>query len=311
MKNLNKFYQYSFNYFKKIFKIFFSFLLNFLIIIFFYKFKYIKSDKNKLKVCLCVIGKNENLYVKEYVEYYKKLGYNNIYIYDNNEINGERFENVIQNEINNGFISIINYRGFKAKQFQSYRDCYKNNNNKYDWLSFFDFDEFLVIKPFNIKIQKFLGNNKFKKCENIKINWIYYDNYNLYDENKPLAERIKSKIIKNRCIKSTVRGNLSINYWSKMENPHTSLNNFISCSSSGKIIDYRSPFNIPPETKYAYLKYYHIKSFEELCIKMKRGDADSLNQNLNRKLKHFYNLNKKDKNKKKIMKKIFNISFNI
>ena len=168
MKNLNKFYQYSFNYFKKIFKIFFSFLLNFLIIIFFYKFKYIKSDKNKLKVCLCVIGKNENLYVKEYVEYYKKLGYNNIYIYDNNEINGERFENVIQNEINNGFISIINYRGFKAKQFQSYRDCYKNNNNKYDWLSFFDFDEFLVIKPFNIKIQKFLGNNKFKKCEKIK-----------------------------------------------------------------------------------------------------------------------------------------------
>ena len=104
---------------------------------------------------------------------------------------------------------------------------------------------------------------------------------------------------------------MPINYWSKMNNPHTSLNNFTSCSSSGKIINYSSPFNIPPDIKYAYLKHYHFKSFEELCIKIKRGDADSFNKNLTNKIIKFYNNNKSNKNKLKIMKKIFNISFNI
>ena len=57
-----------------------------------------------LKVCLCVIGKRENRYVKEFVEHYKKIGYNKIFIYDNNEINDEKFEDVIQDEINKGFV---------------------------------------------------------------------------------------------------------------------------------------------------------------------------------------------------------------
>ena len=46
-----------------------------------------------------MICKLENLYIQEFIEHYKKLGYNHIFIYDNNDINGERFEDVIQKEI--------------------------------------------------------------------------------------------------------------------------------------------------------------------------------------------------------------------
>lgn len=67
----------------------------------------------------------------------------------------------------------------------------------------------------------------------------------------------------NKLIKSTVKGNLSINYLSKMLNPHTSGNNVISCSSSGKIIDYASPFNYPQDYTNSILKHYLFKSFEE------------------------------------------------
>ena len=85
------------------------------------------------------------MYVNEFVEHYKAIGYNKIFIYDNNDINGEKFEDVIQKEIDEGFVSIINYRGYKGSQFKSYKDCYKNNNLFYDWLSFFDMDEFLEL----------------------------------------------------------------------------------------------------------------------------------------------------------------------
>jgi hypothetical protein len=75
-----------------------------------------KSIKNDIKVCLCILGKEENLYAKEYINYYKKLGYNHIFLYDNNDLNGESFEEVLKDEINEGFVSIINYRGKKGKK---------------------------------------------------------------------------------------------------------------------------------------------------------------------------------------------------
>lgn len=70
-----------------------------LIIEIYYLYK--KILKIDIKVCLCVIAKNENLYVREFVEYYKKIGYNNIFLYDNNDKNGEHFEEVINDYIQN------------------------------------------------------------------------------------------------------------------------------------------------------------------------------------------------------------------
>ena len=165
-----------------------------------------------------MICKLENLYIQEFMDYYKKLGYNHIFIYDNNEINGERFEDVIQNEIDKRFVSIINYRGDKEKpQFRAFIDCYEKNNKNYDWLSFFDIDEYLVLKPKNIKIQQYLNNVRFKYCQNVKFNWmIYTDNDKLHYENKSVQERFTKPLLNisvNIHVKSTVRGNLSTNYW--------------------------------------------------------------------------------------------------
>ena len=56
--------------------------------------------------------------------------------------------------------------------------------------------------------------------------------------------------------------------------------------------------------------HYHFKSFEEFCIKIMRGNADSLNKKKTDIIKGFIKKNKNDKKKLKIMKKVFNLSFN-
>ena len=54
--------------------------------------------------------------------------------------------------IKNNFIEIINFRGLVSAQLKEYQDCYKNNYKKYDWLIFFDMDEYLFLKNYtNIK----------------------------------------------------------------------------------------------------------------------------------------------------------------
>ena len=50
--------------------------------------------KNQIKIALCTMGKQENLYVKEFIYYYKKLGVDTIFIYDDNDYNTEKFSDV-------------------------------------------------------------------------------------------------------------------------------------------------------------------------------------------------------------------------
>ena len=285
-ENRNNTYRNSFNQLKKKKKVkkilkklyFLSIIFSISILLFLLIFFGIKKTRRsplkeeKMKVCLCTIGKEENLYIKEFISHYKKIGYTNIFIYDNNDINGEKFEDVLQNEINEGFVSIVNFRGYNNSQLKSYYDCYENNNHKCNWLSFFDIDEFLEINPPYLTVQEFLSNDRFNKCSNVKINWVFYYNDSdiLYYEDKPVQERFKN-FTENMHIKSTVRGNLSFNYWSKAGDPHSSLSNITACSSSGLLIDPNSPFNEPPDIKYARIKHYHKKSFEEYCMKVKRG----------------------------------------
>ena len=278
------------------------------------------AKKNNITICLCVIAKNENLYVREFIEHYKSIGYDKIFIYDNNEVNGEKFEEVIYDYIKNGFVKIIYFRKTSPlirPQFEAYKDCYSRYNRVYDWISFYDMDEFLEINEKYKNIHDFLIDKNFKHCQNIKINWLnYFDNNILYYEKKSLYERFKyynKNDTINKHIKSTVKGNLPLNYWERMNNPHTSELNFTSCSSSGKIIQYDSPFYYPPDYTNAKLRHYSQKSFEEYCIKLKKGKADSL-KNLNNKMinedfQRLYSENKNIIEKLKIIKNIFNNSF--
>jgi hypothetical protein len=141
-------------------------------------------------ICICSIGKNENLYVKEFIEYYLTLGIKKIIIYDNNDINGENFKDIIQDYYSKR-VTIIDVRGMTSIQIPIYNYCYKNNYDKYDWIGFIDFDEYLYIKN-NSNINSFLSNKRFEKCELVFFNWmIYSDNDLIKYDNRTLNERFK------------------------------------------------------------------------------------------------------------------------
>ena len=107
---------------------------------------------SNIKICICTIGKQENRYIREFTEYYKNYGIDQIFLYDNNDVKGERFEEVISDFINSGFIKLYNWRGKRSPQLKILRHCYKNNYNKFDWLIFYDIDEYINLKNYtNIK----------------------------------------------------------------------------------------------------------------------------------------------------------------
>ena len=292
-----------------------------LIFILFFLIKMLCFPKQKkIKVGLCAIGKKENLYAKEFLNHYIRLGYDHIFIYDNNEIGDETFEDLLKDYEYKRMTTIIDYRGLNANrsfkpQFQAYYDCYDSNKEEYDWLSFFDFDEFLELK--NSTIKEYLSDEIFKKCDNIKINWLFYsDNEKIYYENKSLLLRFPNALLNdtsNVSTKSIVKGRLKINYWYRMRNPHTTSLPFTSCNSIGKIMSRKSHYNSPPNYEKACLKHYATKSLEEFCIKIKRKYPDHVvilnKDHLKKRFDYYFQRNKKTDEKLDYIKKFFNYKY--
>jgi hypothetical protein len=211
-------------------------------------------------IAMCSIAKKENLYIEEFVEHYKNLGFKKIFLYDNNELGGENFSEVLGNYINNNFVEIKNYRGMLSPQKKAYNDCYVNNNINYDWIAFYDIDEFLYIINYT-NINKFLSLPKFKKCSSILINWKYYgDNNNIYYEPKPVQYRFTQPFtfLKNKtndkyffsAAKSIVKGGLNLS-WAHF--PHF-INDSMKCRADGTLV--KDPFS-PPQYSYAFIKHFN------------------------------------------------------
>jgi hypothetical protein len=275
-----------------------SFLINIIfkfIIIFIINYNeiFVIRLKQKSKILLCTVAKNENKYIEEFVQHYINMKVDNIFIYDNNEIDGENFDDILKNEIKNNFIKIINIRGFKTPQKRAYDHCYKYNKYNYEWVAFYDIDEFLYLSNYTY-INDFLSSPLFEKCQSIIINWKYYgDNEKLFYEPKPLKERFTEPInsyenlIKDKYIysaaKTIVRGGLFI-IWAHF--PHY-LKNTVNCRPNGNILE---NYFSPPDLSYAYINHYTTKSTEEYIEKLNNGNV---NENsdisfIQNKIKYYY-----------------------
>jgi hypothetical protein len=240
-----------------------------------------------IKIVLVVIIKNENLYIKEFIDHYFFIGVDNVIICDNNDIDGEIIEDILYDYINSGFVKILNYRGKKSYQVKSYQEVYLKFLNHFDWFMFFDADEFLIIPKYK-NIHQLFNTINYDNFDIIHVNWIYYDDGDLiYYDNRPLKKRFSrprylynNKNENNKMdihIKSIIRSGFINFEWEG--NPHTPSGLFKCCDINGKIVN-NSPFNqnnpaILSNLSLPYLQHFCFKTIEEYFQnKLPKGAAD-------------------------------------
>lgn len=230
-----------------------------------------------MKFGVCAILKNENLYLREWVEHYINLGFDKIILYDNNDINGESPDVVIQDYINDNIVDVIDKRGMNGKdtgfmwndglQMQVYNECLESYKDTLDWIAFFDIDEFLELCD-GKTIQKQFEFVDYSKFEVVCVFWkIYGDNNNLYYKNDPVQKRFPNPSntqLNLYTLKSICKTNKNIKFLS----PHAP--NEALCCSTNKIPLYIKGLNClftQPFYDHMYLKHYYTKSLTEFLYK--------------------------------------------
>ena len=255
-----------------------------------------------IKVCLCSPAKKENRYLREFVEHYKSYNVDKIFLYDNNDINGEHFEEVINDYVQSGFVIIKDFRGKKNALYEMMNNCYKNNYLVYDWMIFYEIDEYIYLKNYT-NIKKFLSEKKFEKCETIQLNWLMHtDNNQIYYENKPIKIRFpySKKNVSIAGIKSILKGkipNININCVHKLNY------NLITCDGFGNRTNITGAGTFNLDYEYYYIDHYFCKSTEEFINKINKGDVLFSMKYFQERIKVYFSINNVTKEKADYMEK--------
>ena len=143
-------------------------------------------------IALCVVGRRENKYAREFVEHHRKLGFSHIYVYDNNMPDEEYFEDVLQDYIDERYVTVIDYRGGTSVQADVYNDCLLRYHRKHTWIAFFDFDELLCIDA-DKTLHELL--KEYRTFDVIAVSWKVYGDSGLirYDD-RPMIERFTEEV---------------------------------------------------------------------------------------------------------------------
>ena len=84
-----------------------------------------KSSSESLNICICTYIKNQNLYISEFIQFYKNIGVNKFFLYDNNDETGEQFNDLVKEYIDNNTVEIIDWRGKNNENEKMMDDCIK------------------------------------------------------------------------------------------------------------------------------------------------------------------------------------------
>jgi hypothetical protein len=215
-----------------------------------------------MRVALVCIAKNEENYLQEWVSYYKKLGFTNVFMYENNWRS-----NLFDDD---KFVVKIPFDG-EAQQLNSYNNFVKHHGKDYDWGAFFDVDEFLVLKKHN-NISDFLLD--YKDYSSVAINWVLFGDNNhtlVVGNNYSVLERFtKRQIGVDKHIKTICKMSANPNF----KSPHNPDNlTWVDTNyNTGK-----GSFNENGLDNVAQLNHFFTKTKEEFKLKIDRGRSDIKN----------------------------------
>lgn len=144
-----------------------------------------------MNTCLIAVARNEERFIDEWINYHLNLGFNHIYICDNNDIDNPLV-------INNPNVTIYDYRGISFKdnghglwnsiQITIYNETLSKVDTMYDYCGICDIDEFFDFKGLTLNefIQKHIIDLGYTCAE---IPWlIYTDNGLIKTMNIPTQE---------------------------------------------------------------------------------------------------------------------------
>lgn len=235
------------------------------------------TEKRKYHISICIMFKDEALYLKEWIEYHHMIGIDHFYLYDNNST--DDYEKVIEPYVKKGWITLIKWTKQHA-QVEGYEDCIRRFQSESDWIGFIDVDEFIVPVE-EESFVRFL--DRFSNRPAVLIYWRFFGSGGMISRDRSRLV-IEDFVVASKKIYSKGKCFFNSDY-KYLENPerNKSMFHFLWTEVGGRPVP---PVDIFDKTTVndwfwcrrerkipVQLNHYAVKSLEEHRDKDKKGDV--------------------------------------
>ena len=237
----------------------------------------------KPRVALVVTARNEGPYFLEWVCYHKLLGFDDIYIYSNDNEDGS--EELLEKLDEVGLIHYTNTTGQCPKDTKLQPYVYSRalkeirKENKHNWMCVLDMDEFLHLKKHN-NIKEFIESYP-DDIDGFLFHWQMMNSNNQVKKEKGLVlERFTQKGALNLVHTKTLARLSVISEWISPHvpnfKPDTNIVEFHYTNEHGDPPALEEPTsNVKTYlvSDIAVVNHYVVKSWEEFLVKIARGSG--------------------------------------
>jgi hypothetical protein len=231
-----------------------------------------------MRTAIACIAKNEDLYIKEWADYHLALGFDKVVVVANDwDYEPHR------NEIMTFKIPSFEYK--IQMQCLAYNTLVERFRGIYDWVAFYDVDEYLCLKKHS-NIKDFIKSFYPYKPKSIAVNWAFFGDNGLekVDEDYSLLNRFtKRQENADKHIKVIVNTKYKHIF---NEQPHSSNLDWVDQSFKTGT----GPFNEGGSIDVAQINHYWCKTKEEYEM-FKMPNGQNWSPTLSRNLEDFQNHN--------------------
>lgn len=259
-----------------------------------------------MKVALCAIAKNEDNYVNHWVKHYFDRGFDSITIYDNND-ERDLF-------CKDPRVHIINVHGKTSWQKSAYTEFWKSNEDKFDWIAFFDLDEYLDcdnIKDVLKKLPEGANQMQIKLMDMSDSNYLHPD-YSIspFERFKEPTLHFNQNFVKSIVKTNSIVDKINSAHFGNIDFTNTYFSNGKRCNTELKS-KFKKPgkINLKDFNKDEIIMHHcDMKTIEEYLL-YKFDRTDVMFDNLIKKSKPipdraFFGVNKKTKEKLEMLSKV-------
>jgi hypothetical protein len=211
-------------------------------------------------IALTVIAKMEDQYIKEWIEYNLKLGFDRIFIYENDWTC----------KVRNHKITKIPWNG-PYQQQNAFTHFIQNYSDKYQWVAFFDVDEYLVLKRHKT-IQEFIAD--FENDNGIAINLQTFGANGQINRGEYPNSILKQFFKRSWEVSPYVKLIVKLPTKGHMIDPHQFGITMIDTNRN----TVSGAWNVNGPTDTAVINHYARKCYEDWLIRCKRGFPFSKNR---------------------------------
>lgn len=224
----------------------------------------------KYNTSVCLLIKDENDYINEWLKWHISIGFDHFFIYDN------RSKVPIEETVDTmyrSYCTFIDYSsGYNCLQVDCYNHALKNFGSETKWMAFIDTDEFIRVTD-GQNINEFLRD--YETHDGLYVRWILYNANGLrHKDTRPQRERFTQQVPYERqlpCGKSIIQPAKVKTMGTHF--PCGTMGQYDMVDSDGNYLRVGGIRKFSPNDKIV-IDHYFTRSLEEWHEKAARGSCD-------------------------------------